>query len=226
MKGRFVPKQHLTHSTNPYIHKCCGCIHLRMGSALTCLIWAGISLYFAILSFQSRSPFYSFMDPTGLYIFGAINLILFGVSLGTLILIYLRSPMGMKAASFIINCVVFVLVVDMTVNTILFIVRREAYVNWCSQANAKLLHYALFLNDDPDKISEEDLYNCGRTWEDELKFSVLSTIVMIAVYLYLAISIFSYSVKLRFRIKHEIMGRMRGDMMGGMMLPPGPMSTI
>lgn len=40
MKGRFVPKQHLTHSTNPYIHKCCGCIHLRMGSALTCLIWA------------------------------------------------------------------------------------------------------------------------------------------------------------------------------------------
>lgn len=90
--------------------------------------------------------------------------------------------MGMKAASFIINCVVFVLVVDMTVNTILFIVRREAYVNWCSQANAKLLHCALFLNDDPDKISEEDLYNCGRTWEDELKFSVLSTIVMIAVY--------------------------------------------
>lgn len=88
----------------------------------------------------------------------------------------------MKAASFIINCVVFVLLVDMTVNTILFIVRRSEYIKWCSAPNAQLLHYTIFQNNDLDAISGQDFYNCGRTWEDELKFSVLSTVVMIAVY--------------------------------------------
>lgn len=37
---RLQPREQLTHSLNPYIHKCCGCIHLRTGATLSCLMWA------------------------------------------------------------------------------------------------------------------------------------------------------------------------------------------
>lgn len=90
----------------------------------------------------------------------------------------------MKAASFIINSVVFLLVVDMAANTILFIVRREGYVEWCINTTSAQLN-AKFLQDqqsDEFNVNTTDFYNCKRTWEDELKFSVLSTIVMITVY--------------------------------------------
>lgn len=92
--------------------------------------------------------------------------------------------MGMKAASFIINSVVFVLVIDMAVNTILFIVRRDGYVKWCIDSTSADLDNMLFQDQQTKNFNTgmADFYNCNRTWEDELKFSVLSTIVMVTVY--------------------------------------------
>lgn len=80
----------------------------------------------------------------------------------------------------------------MTVNTILFIVRRDDYVSWCINSASANLDNTLF-NQQPVIITNgtatqnfntgmADFYNCNRTWQDELKFSVLSTIVMSFVY--------------------------------------------
>lgn len=175
-----IPREHIIHSTNPYVRKCCGCIHLRIGSSISCLIWAGLSLYFAILSFQARSPFYSYTDtPTALYIFGAINLILFGICLGTLLSLYLRSENGIKTSSFMINVILFVFLVDLISNTILFIVKKDVYVQWCSN----------------------DSYHCDRMWQNELKFTILITLLITSLYVYWAFCLFSYAVKLRIHIK-------------------------
>lgn len=73
-----VFRNQIVHSRNPYIHKYCGCIHLRMGAAISCIVWMvlyffsvifhklifyiffskGLSLYFAIVSFQAKSREY------------------------------------------------------------------------------------------------------------------------------------------------------------------------
>lgn len=72
-----VFRNQIVHSRNPYIHKYCGCIHLRMGATISCIVWMvlyfffvffhklifyiffkGLSLYFAIVSFQAKSREY------------------------------------------------------------------------------------------------------------------------------------------------------------------------
>ncbi|KAI9344759.1 hypothetical protein BD770DRAFT_397445 [Pilaira anomala] len=218
MRPRFVFREQLTHSTNPYIHKCCGCLHLRAGATFICLIWAGLSLYFSILSFQEKSPFYSYIEPTALYLFGTINLILFGVSLGTLFPIYLKSAHGIRAASVIFNMVIPILLISTFANTILFIVQKSIYVRWCINSKSANLDSILFQQQNITTTTENfnsnmnDFYNCNRTWEGEVKFSSLSTIVMIAVYGYFAISVYSYKVKLRMRIERSLREKMDSRM--------------
>ncbi|KAI9263092.1 hypothetical protein BY458DRAFT_458649 [Sporodiniella umbellata] len=181
-----IKREHIVHSSNPYVRKCCGCIHLRIGSSLSCLIWAGLSLYFAILAFQTKSPFYSYIDtPAALYIFGTISLILFGVSLGTLLSLYLRSDNGIRTASFMIYIVLFIFLVDLLINMILFIVKKSAYIQWCIQLAADL------------SIISGDFYHCDRMWQDELKFTILCTLLIMAFYSYWAFCLLSYTIKLR-----------------------------
>lgn len=84
-----------------------------------------------------------------------------------------------------------ILSVDTIVNTILFIVRRDEYLQWCINSTSGNLDNVLFqeqlaplLVNGTQKFSSSmnDFYNCRRTWEGELKFSVLSTIVMVTIY--------------------------------------------
>ncbi|KAI8354098.1 hypothetical protein EDC96DRAFT_516827 [Choanephora cucurbitarum] len=212
----YVPKEQIIHSRNPYIHKFCGCIHLRIGAALACLIWMGLSLYFSILSFQAKSPFFSYIDsPTVLYIFGTINLIFFGISFGTLIPIYLKSTNGIRTSAIIIQFSVAIVLIDTFINTILFIVRRDQYLQWCIGSATDRLDS--ILSNDRFSANPNDVYNCQRTWESELKFTLLSTILMIVFYAYWAISIASYSVKLRIKLK--LMMYNQGIANPGLMLP-------
>lgn len=78
----------------------------------------------------------------------------------------------------------------MFINTILFIVDRNGYLNWCIRSasgnlDSILQQNQLEMNDTKESgFSTEmgDFYNCSRTWEDELKFSIMMTVVMIMVY--------------------------------------------
>jgi hypothetical protein len=88
--------------------------------------------------------------------------------------------------------VVVALSIDIFVNTILFIVRRDNYIQWCINSTASNLDSIFREQQIP--IAEDnggtpsfntemrDFYNCNRTWEDEFKFAALSTLVMIALY--------------------------------------------
>ncbi|KAI9486525.1 MAG: hypothetical protein EXX96DRAFT_549379 [Benjaminiella poitrasii] len=222
----FVIHDQIIHSRNPYIHKCCGCIHLRIGAVLSCLIWMGVSLYFAILSFQAKSPFYSQMSDnnTGIYIFGLINLIFFGVCLGTLIPIYLRSANGMRTATITILILVFILLLDTFINAVLFIVQKGNYVEWCINSNSGNLDFILKGGrgggDQLIIAEEKDFYNCNKTWENELKFTILSTLVMVIAYSYWAISIYSFTRKLHLELKTLIyrqMSHIPAPIMGNIM---------
>ncbi|EPB86234.1 hypothetical protein HMPREF1544_06962 [Mucor circinelloides 1006PhL] len=202
-----------------------------MGATISCIIWMGLSLYFAIISFQAKSPFYSYINTTAIYIFGTINLVFFGVCLGTLLPIYFKSYHGIKRATLFIFVALSFLLLDMFINTILFIVDRNGYLNWCIRSasgnlDSILQQNQLEMNDTKESgFSTEmgDFYNCSRTWEDELKFSIMMTVVMIMVYSYWAISLHSYSHKLRIDLRVMMTHNMntRLPMMGNMMPTQG-----
>ncbi|KAK4510265.1 translation machinery-associated protein 20 [Mucor velutinosus] len=203
-----------------------------MGATISCIIWMGLSLYFAIISFQAKSPFYSYINTTAIYIFGTINLVFFGISLGTLLPIYFKSYHGIKRATLFIFVALAFLLLDMLINTILFIVDRDNYVSWCIRSASLNLNSILQQvqsngTQEPTTtgFSTEmgDFYNCSRTWEDELKFSIMMTIVMIMVYSYWAISLHSYSHKLRIDLRVMMTQNMntRLPMMGNMMPAQG-----
>ncbi|OAD09093.1 hypothetical protein MUCCIDRAFT_155090 [Mucor lusitanicus CBS 277.49] len=207
-----------------------------MGAALSCIIWMGLSLYFAIISFQAKSPFYSYINTTAIYIFGTINLVFFGIALGTLLPIYFKSYHGIKRATLFIFVALAFLLLDMLINTILFIVDRDNYVNWCIRSaslNLKVILQQVDGSSDPQAPSATgfstemgDFYNCSRTWEDELKFSIMMTIVMIMVYSYWAISLHSYSHKLRIDLRVMMTQNMNNTRLP-MMMPAqgGPIVT-
>ncbi|KAI8647432.1 hypothetical protein BD408DRAFT_479232 [Parasitella parasitica] len=218
-----VFRSQIVHSMNPYIHKYCGCIHLRMGAALSCIIWMGVSLYFAVLSLQGKSPLYSHLDLTAIYFFGAINVIFVSISLGTLLSIYFESYHAIRNATFIVFAGLACLIIDTVVNNVIFIVRKEDYVDWCINSASgnldSILRQSQIMIGSGDGTREPrfetnmgDFYNCNRTWEDELKFSIMMTVVISAVYGYWAISLFSYSHKLRIELVRFISEKMNTGM--------------
>ncbi|KAI8977617.1 hypothetical protein BDF20DRAFT_820759 [Mycotypha africana] len=227
----FKLKEQITHSHNPYIHKCCACIHLRIGSVISCLIWMGLSLYFAVLSFQGKSR-----NGAALYIFGTINLILAGIALGSLFPIYLKSVTGLRSASQILWVAIIVYVVDLIINVIVFSVNKTQYIHWCVSSNFVRLDSIFTELQLPIQqtstnnttatspsynMSKMDFYNCSRTWEDELKFLILTHVVMGCLYAYWALSIFSYYIKIRYEMRTEMLREMtRMQPMMGAMIPP------
>lgn len=84
------------------------------------------------------------------------------------------------------------LLVDIFVNTVLFIVRRDDYIQRCINSTSGSLDSIFKEQDIPLAVTTDgtpsfntnmrDFYNCNRTWVYELKFAVLSTIVMIVLY--------------------------------------------
>ncbi|KAI7901725.1 uncharacterized protein BX663DRAFT_513832 [Cokeromyces recurvatus] len=227
----FIIHNQIIHSRNPYIHKCCGCIHLRIGAFFSCLIWMGLSLYFTILSFQAKSPFYTQMSDnnTGVYLFGLINLIFFTICLGSLIPIYLRSANGMRIASLTIFILVFILLLDTFINTVLFIVQKDNYIQHCSDIDLNPYNLDFTILDENRFIGKEEFFNCNKTWENELKFTILSTIIMIITYSYWTITIYSFTRKLNLELKTIIYRQMShmpsAAIMGNIIPPQRPIVT-
>ncbi|KAL1928562.1 hypothetical protein VTP01DRAFT_2918 [Rhizomucor pusillus] len=221
-------KPRVNHTANQSLRKCCGCIHLRFGSAVACVIWAGLSLYFASISFQSTSPFYSFLSQAPLLVFGVTNLILSVVAVGGLVALYLDRYDYVRTASHAVFVGVFIVLVDGFVNVILFITQRDDYVTDCIGSASVQLNSTITNSNNSTLTSvttrlNQDIYNCHRTWEDELKFGLLSIIMMIGFYVYWALCFHSYTVKKGILIAAQL-GGMGGPMPpmagGGPMMPP------
>ncbi|KAI8980391.1 hypothetical protein BDB01DRAFT_724891 [Pilobolus umbonatus] len=216
-------RNQIIHSRNPYLHKYCGCIHLRVGCAFSCLIWAGFSLYLCILAFQNKSRKVDLQ----LYVFAVINLLMFGTSLGTFIAVYRSSAHRMGSIALIVYMNIFLVLTDMTALTVLFIVRRSTYVDWCISTTSipleeELRKAYLDHNRQDFTFNMGDFYNCNRTWENELKFTVLFNLLMIFLYTYWGVCIHSYIIKIRSRIRVNCLSHMDPND-PGMMMPPMPM---
>ncbi|CEP16555.1 hypothetical protein [Parasitella parasitica] len=188
----------------------------------------GVSLYFAILSLQGKSPFYSYLESIAIYFFGAINIIFVIISLGTLLPIYFGSYHGTRNATFVVFAGLALLLIDMLVNNIIFVVHKEKYVDWCINSASgnldSILRQKQIMIGSGDGTQEAsfstnmgDFYNCSRTWEDELKFSAMMTLVISTVYIYWSISLYSYSHKLRIELARFISEKMNAGM--PMMVP-------
>jgi hypothetical protein len=78
--------------------------------------------------------------------------------------------------------------VDMIVNVILFIIDRSSYNVACVNDAANRMGrsvQAAFPNGTSVNLnftSSSDFYNCDKMWQDELKFSILSVIVIFVLY--------------------------------------------
>ena len=73
----------------------------------------------------------------------------------------------------------FIVLVDGLINVILFIVQRDDYISWCTDIGSDGLQPAV---GDTRIRTEDDFYNCSRTWEDELKFGLMAILMMIGFY--------------------------------------------
>ncbi|KAI7867235.1 hypothetical protein BDF14DRAFT_1916165 [Spinellus fusiger] len=188
-----------------YLLKCCGCIHLRTGAGLSGTLWASVSMYFAILSFQGQSVFYSYLIQTPLVIFGVVNLILSVVGVGTLYCVYINKWQAVRASSNAVFVAVFLVIVDSIANAIVFAVKKQDYLNWCITTSSNALgQNKISVQGNTTLLTTTDYYNCTRTWEDELKFGILATFLMVILYVYWAMCIYSYSVKRRHICFREI----------------------
>ncbi|KAI8336698.1 hypothetical protein BC941DRAFT_53189 [Chlamydoabsidia padenii] len=183
-------KKRYVHTNHQSLRKCCGCIHLRMGAVFSCLIWAAFSLYFAVISFQSQSPFYSYMSQAPLLVFGVCNLALFIISLGGLFTLFLNLAHAVQVFSHSLWVAVFLVLADTFVNMILFATMRSEYQGWCTSAALSQISDTTHLD------TTNDLFNCDKLWQDEFKFSLVCEFLMVNIYLYWATCIYSYSHKL------------------------------
>lgn len=118
---------------------------------------------------------------------------------------------GIRRATYFVFTVLAFLLLDMFINTILFIVNRNNYVSWCINSASVNLDSILQQNQivigsdvdtqEPNFNTEMgDFYNCSRTWEDELKFSIMMTIVMVMVYVRNSLVLYKISKYLKFYI--------------------------
>ncbi|KAI9029588.1 hypothetical protein CLU79DRAFT_696184 [Phycomyces nitens] len=179
--------QRQAHIRYPSLVKCCGCIHLRTGAGFAGLVWAGLSMYFAVLSFQNKSPFYSYLLQAPLLVFGVANLILSCVGLGLLFAVYVNRWHAIRTASSAVFVSTFMVAGDAIANAILFIATKPSYIDWCISSSSGPLDNGVnnALNGTLTTsfgFQAADYYNCSKTWENELKFGILSTIMLTTLY--------------------------------------------
>ncbi|CAO3599480.1 unnamed protein product [Absidia cylindrospora] len=196
------------HAAHSYTRKFCGCMSLRGGCTVACFIWTGLNLYGCILAFQGRSPIFSYIDRTALLIQGAICLIFVLVALFAFFAVFVNMPGSLSFAHRSVWLMVITFLIDYFVNMVLFGVQQSQFQDWCIDKSREAVNSELSnviasnsnngttvqLTFSPN-VPGSDLYNCTRLWQDEVKFSVI-TFVMIAVcYVYWATCLWSYEQK-------------------------------
>ncbi|KAG2217500.1 hypothetical protein INT45_012618 [Circinella minor] len=179
-------KNQFVHTKHQALRKCCGCIHLRVGATLSCLVWIGLSLYFSILSFQEYSPFFSYMDSGPLYVFAVASLVLVIVGFVGLFVLFRNRWEYIRLFSRLLWTALLFFLIDGLANACYFITQRESFMTWCIKMTGENLAGQVAqknrtLVEEFDYIGY-DYYNCQRLYEDESKFGLISIFLMIVLY--------------------------------------------
>ncbi|KAI9473469.1 MAG: hypothetical protein EXX96DRAFT_578137 [Benjaminiella poitrasii] len=175
---------------------CCAVIPSRYGIPLVLTIWIVISIYFATLSFMKKSPFYSYIDMTTIYVFGALNIFLVILCLyGYSIHWIKRSVSQYRQYAKIFACCIAIILMDIVANFITFVIKKEEFVIWCTSTSMYMINQSLrssltnstttAMTLNATIVAHPDLtFNCSRLYEADIKFSAAITLFMVIVYIH------------------------------------------
>ncbi|KAI8074085.1 hypothetical protein BC940DRAFT_79741 [Gongronella butleri] len=162
---------------------CCCCIPTQIGSLIACVVWAGFSLYFAVLAFMGRSP---------LVIFGVLNLFFFIVCVGAFIIIkWQATPYLLARTTQLVWTFALLILVDMFCNFVVFLVKSSDYRAWCfnlSEGQVQDAYRASLSNGTTTSNAtiplnpSIDYYNCARLYQDQTTWTLACLAAMIMVY--------------------------------------------
>ncbi|ORY94869.1 hypothetical protein BCR43DRAFT_494728 [Syncephalastrum racemosum] len=216
------------HAAHPYTRKFCGCMSLRGGCSLASLFWMGLNLYGAILSFESRSPIFSHLDYNALMIQGAICVLFIVVAIFSFFALFMNKPAVLRQSHRMMWMVVFIFIIDLFANIIVYGVQRSIFVDWCVTRSRNELDDQITngngtqVNFSPNQ-SGSDLYNCNKLWEDELKFGIVLFIMITICYVYWALCLWSYTQKQIFLLQQQLQFYTgAGGVAAGVGMPPPP----
>ncbi|CDS04171.1 hypothetical protein LRAMOSA07126 [Lichtheimia ramosa] len=184
----------LIHATHSYTRKCCGCMSLQAGGLLACGIWLGLNMYGAILSFQHKSPIYSYLDSVALIIQGIICVAFSIGAIFTVFSLITAKPLILRYAHRMMWVLVFIFIINFFIDLIVFGVQRPQFIDWCTGRSRSRLDEQQS-NNLPAQGGDEDVYNCNKLWEAELKFAIVIFIMISLCFMYWALCIWSYSQK-------------------------------
>lgn len=72
---------------------------------------------------------------------------------------------------------VFIFIINFFVDLIVFGVQRPQFIDWCTGRSRSRLDDQQS-NDLPEQSGDEDVYNCNKLWEAELKFAIVVFIMI------------------------------------------------
>ncbi|KAI9020697.1 HAD-like domain-containing protein [Phycomyces nitens] len=179
-------------------------------------IWKGvlgINLYFSVLSFQYRSPLFSYLNHTALLVQAIICLVFAFASLIGLFSLFVNKPAVLRQSHRFIWMINMVFIIDLFVNIILFGVQWPQFSSWCVSRSREILDDTItvdYSNGDnftatylPNVVGS-DLYNCNKLWQDELKFGISIYVMIVICYIYWALCLWSYTQKQMIVLHYEL----------------------
>lgn len=86
-----------------------------------------------------------------------------------------------RTTSHVIMVAVAAVLIDSLINAIIFMTLRSSYNTWCIDGASNRFHSAVNGTTAADML-DQDFYNCDRAWQDELKFGLLSFMMMTTFY--------------------------------------------
>ncbi|KAK4519584.1 uncharacterized protein ATC70_009820 [Mucor velutinosus] len=210
---------------NPRRYKICLMFDMRFGGPFVCFLWLVLNMYVTVLSFQRRSPIYSYLNSSALVVQGVICLLFFISALISLYSFALNTPRQLKISHRLTWTIVIIFLVSYFVNMILFGVQKPQFDQWCinksRQDTSKYLfstppnNSTLLPNSQLEFTSRGNglsLYNCARLWEDEVKFSAVVFVILFSVYIHFAMCFWRYT-QVRMREMEAFAFEMANSMM-------------
>ncbi|KAI8082434.1 hypothetical protein BDF21DRAFT_262868 [Thamnidium elegans] len=185
-------------------YRICGYMDMSYGGPFVCLLWMVINMYACVLSFQDKSPIYSYLNHASLVIQGVVCLLFVISALISLYSFTLNQPGQLRRSHRSTWIFVIAFLIIYFVNMVIFGVQKDQFLNWCISKSQSRTVQALTINNSTTStisgynISEisgfvfmpihegSDLYNCTRLWEDEIKFSVVIFVILFTLYIHFA----------------------------------------
>ncbi|GAN02074.1 hypothetical protein MAM1_0016d01514 [Mucor ambiguus] len=158
--------------------KCCMCIPTRIGVPLILTAWIVVSLFFASFSFMkknrklirrwqkqtahSKIAFFSYFSAPATIVFGVINVLY-------------------RQYAKLLACFVTAILIDMFVNCILFAVKKDEFIHWCTTRSTDAFQSSTAIALDTQSVYTLQ-FNCHKLHDTEAKLSFTFLVFFVFVF--------------------------------------------